>query len=446
MYADHRGVCWRWVVVTSLCAVFGFNALGGAGEESLDGVSVQVLIKQLGSDSRGERLGAERELIRRGTGVLEELPSPEEKFPVGVREALLRVRTEIEQRGAIESVRPSQVTVSGRMSLRKVLEEMERQTGNRLDTSGLTATELNEEREIELERETYWRAIEEVSRAFRVRLRTDAGKPLELVASATEDPPRTGTGQGVDLSSSVRVEWMGNEVREQTGVGEMVRARLQFVLEPRLRGLYGTFRPREFLLTTDRGTKLEPHDPGATFEIPCGEGGKVLEIGLDFDLPMNEQPRLLQLRGAGDLEIAAGEERFEFKRLGIREPQGMRKGNVAVTFETEPTEENDAKLKRFGILVRYDTAGPPFESHRLWIFHNRTFVTLENGQEILPAGYETVLQQGRIVGLKYDFPLTNEELRGAWFIYMAPTRIVSERVEFRFPAARISEGEISPAK
>jgi len=426
--------------------VFGFNAVGTAGEESLDGVSVKVLIERLGSNSRGERLRAERELIRRGTGVLEELPSPEEKLPVGVREALLRVRTEIEQRGAIESVRPSQVTVSGKMPLRKVLEEMERQTGNRLDTSGLTATELNEERDIKLERGTYWRAIDEVSRVYRVRLRADAGKPLGLVSRTTEDPHTTATGVGVDLSSSIRVEWMGNEVREQAVVGEMVRVRLQFVLEPRLRGLYGTFRPREFLLTTDRGTKLEPHDPGATFEIPCGEGGKVLEIGLDFDLPMKERPRLLQLRGSGELEIAAGEERFEFKRLEAREPQGMRKGNVAVTFETEPTEENDAKLKRFGILVRYDTAGPPFESHRLWIFHNRTFVTLGNGQEILPAGYETVLQQGRMVGLKYDFPLTNEELRGGSFIYMAPTRIVNQRVEFGFPAVRFSNGEISPAK
>lgn len=412
-----------------------FAAPLAADDRPFEQISPQELIERLDSNSREKRLEAERELIHRGSAVLDVLPNSVGKESPAVRESLLRIRTEIEQRAAIDSVRPSLVTLSGNMSLKQVAEELEKQTGNRLDLSALPAENLEEKHEIELERATYWRSVEEISRLYSVRLTTAAGGQLGLAAR----PDNNEFPLAFDLSSSIRVAWLGNDLRTQEQIGRLIRIRLQFVLEPRLRGLYGTFQPRDLSLITDSGEKLSPHDPGATFEIPCGEGGKVLEIGIDFDLPAQSTFRTLQLSGAGDLEIAAGEERFEFRRLNDHEPQALRKGNVAVTFEPEAPEATDAKLKRFGILVRYDTAGPPFESHRLWIFHNRTFITSTEGKEISPADHETVLQQGRIVGLNYEFPLTNQELEGGTFVYIAPTRILSHRISFRFPAVRNGE-------
>src|SRR4029077_17059752 len=78
---------------------------------------VRQLLSDLASDTRSRRVAAEKRLIELGPGVLALLPAPELLPSVSVREAVRRIRFELERAGARESVLPSRVTVQGKMSI-----------------------------------------------------------------------------------------------------------------------------------------------------------------------------------------------------------------------------------------------------------------------------------------------------------------------------------------
>lgn len=418
----------------------GIESGSRAEDLPLEHRKVEVLVRELDSSSRKQRLQAERELIRRGNSILDQLPPPETKLPSAVREALLRIRTQVELDAALLSLRPSRVTLSGSIPLLRLLQELERQTANLLDYSGIPESALQEQSDVAWERIPYWEAVEEISKRHRLQLQTSNGQPLRLVPRPAEGVPPL----ALDLSGAIRIAWTSNRLIRLDKIPLNVRPNLQWIIEPRLRGLYATFRPRSIKLTADTNDLLPPVNPQATFEIPFGENNKCLDLQLDYSLPATHRYRTLRLEGEAEFEIAAGEERFEFASLDDAAPRAQRKGNLTVTFEAPRSEQPKSPDRRFTLLVRYDTAGPPFESHRLWIFHNRTFLKLPDGREIPPRGFETLLSQGRTVGLNYEFTLDPQsippdQIEKAAFVYIAPTRILTQTVPFRLSEVRFPD-------
>ena len=91
---------------------------------------VRRLLKELAGDTRMQRMEAERRLLSLGPKVLPHLPAPELLPSNSVREVVRRIRLELERAAAVDSVRPSLVTLAGTESLEDALAAITRQTGN----------------------------------------------------------------------------------------------------------------------------------------------------------------------------------------------------------------------------------------------------------------------------------------------------------------------------
>src|SRR5262249_43432274 len=88
---------------------------------------VRQLLDDLGAATRAQRLAAEKRLFELGPKVLPLLP-PSDLLPtISVRQAVHRIRVELERIAARESVLPSRVTLKGELSLADTLAEMTRQ-------------------------------------------------------------------------------------------------------------------------------------------------------------------------------------------------------------------------------------------------------------------------------------------------------------------------------
>src|SRR5437016_14638307 len=82
-------------------------------------VEVRQLLTELSGATREQRSLAEKRLLELGPKVLPLLPAPELLPSVSVREAVRRIRVELERIAARESVLPSRVTLSRTLSVRE---------------------------------------------------------------------------------------------------------------------------------------------------------------------------------------------------------------------------------------------------------------------------------------------------------------------------------------
>src|SRR5207253_2219181 len=124
---------------------------------------VARLLNQLDADTRAERVAAERRLLELGPDVLPLLPPPELLRSAAVRDAVGKIRVELEQRKARESVLPSRVTLHGKQPVARALDEIARQTGNRVETASLPAAWLDRAVELDFDAVPFWQAIDGIA-------------------------------------------------------------------------------------------------------------------------------------------------------------------------------------------------------------------------------------------------------------------------------------------
>ena len=101
--------------------VLGLVAQGSRAAEEQSAVSLRVLVEarlgELDAHSLVERSRAERQLLDLGPDVLPLLPAPDLVRSPAVREAVKRVRRQLEQRAARESALASRVTLHGEWTI-----------------------------------------------------------------------------------------------------------------------------------------------------------------------------------------------------------------------------------------------------------------------------------------------------------------------------------------
>ena len=90
------------------------------------------------------------------------LPPPDLLESASVRVAIRRVRVRLEHDAAELSLRPSTITLSGDLSIKQLVEEIEKQSGNSISTSRLSPTQLDQPNTVNLEDTTFWSAISDL--------------------------------------------------------------------------------------------------------------------------------------------------------------------------------------------------------------------------------------------------------------------------------------------
>jgi hypothetical protein len=401
---------------------------------------VETLVEQLDSATRKRRALAERELKTLGPAVLPFLPPPKLLPTVAVREAVRRIRRGLERAKALESIRPSQVTLKGRFRLVEIVAAVTAQTGNPVELTGLSAGTMRKLFDVDYTKLTFWQVLDDL--VSRADLAYDTGADADRVALVMRlgGVPRE---LAVTYSGPIRiaVDRAGLRRFPKSGPIRIVRLNFRLNAEPRLRPLFVKYRGSDFAAQTPGGEVLAPFSPDAHPEIPLGEGGRQLQLHSDFRARASSVPDKIDFRGKLTMTVAAGTEQIRFTRLDQAEGTARRRGGVTVKLQKIEFGKNrkGRAQARLRVIVSYDSGGPAFESHRTWIFHNQVYLETEGGRRIERDGvFHTALQTDGAVVVEYGFSGLTRRLDEYRFVYVAPTLIVNMPIEFDMPRIPVS--------
>ncbi len=391
---------------------------------------VSTLLKELDAKSRQQRLEAETELLKLGPAILDYLPPPDLLPNVSVREAVRRLRTELERTAAGQSIRASHVTLTGELTIRELIAAISDQTGNNVVCAATdrqpTEPDLFEQKlTVDWKNEPFWDAIIQIEAAgFRAEFLPDE---QSLTLSPVAPNSRTTTRQTTQLQA-FRIEALPVEQRKIDGTDNvLVRVPLRILCEPRLRPLFLRCSMSDWSLAAGTG-RLDPFNPGSRVEIPLGDGGREAKLELSFLAPSAKSlSQNLTLSGRLTLLTAALEREITFPKLAEAEGLTRRRGGVTVTVsKAQISKPNaDGHSARIATQIGYDSGAKAFESHQTWIFHNRVFLRDQKGNEYpVSDGFSTLFQGDGSVGVEYRFSRLPNSPAEWQFTYVAPTLLI----------------------
>ncbi|MEX1096527.1 MAG: hypothetical protein WED34_10800 [Planctomycetales bacterium] len=432
------------IAALSCAAACGFAAAAGPASDAPDEAlrpRVAAAVRQLGSDSFRARQEAERQLLDWGTPVLPLLPGPAELDDASAREAVRRIRVQLEHRQARESLRASRVKLSGTLPLAAILEAIERQSGNPLDRTQISPERLKQELPIEFDGTPFWKALADVAEPMELRIEpAPQGRAVRLIeaADAKSSPPAA-----VAIDGPFRIAAELATVRPLFGDASrrLVRIRLSVLAEPRVRPLFLALAAKDVQARSSSGGALIPFAPEAKYELPLADGGAELSFALDFTVPAEVRPESLAANGRMTVQAAAGREAIRFPVLSEASGVSRRRGGatVAVGKIALGAREGGAFGVTVPVTVGYDAGGPAFESHRQWVYHNEVYLETKDGGRVpLEAPFRTARQADGGAALEYAFRGLAGDPADYRFVYVLPTLIVDVPVEFEFPRVPVA--------
>jgi hypothetical protein len=386
--------------------------------------SVETLVQQLDARTLADRTQAERGLLDLGPEVLKYLPAPELTPSVAVREALKRIRVQLERRAARESAQASLVRFSGSSTVAELLAVLETQTRNRVELTENAQSISSQTLRVNFDNRPFWECLDEVCDQLKLRYDFDDQRgALRLRPRLPADSHEL----IVQRSGPFRLAIDSSEIRPILGnsADRLIRISGHVRLEPRLRPLFLHFAAADLAAVANR-RQLQPWNKSATYELPVNDAGRKVPVQFDYLLPEGDDPRSVRLSGRLSVQLAAATERIVFDQTAQSPGTARRRGGVTarlrgVTFEPASDGKLNAEIK---VSVNYDAGGPAFESHRTWIFHNDVYFETESGTRIDFTDYDTTLQADGAVGVNYRWGQLPGPATQYQFVYEAPTLIL----------------------
>jgi len=396
-------------------------------------LQVETLITQLDDNQRQVREQAESKLIGLGKPVLSLLPPPELATTASVREAIQRVKLQIEKQAAQDSLQSSRITLKGSYTLQQI----SRQSGNQLDLQSLSDDLLNRKIQVEFEKTPFWQSIDELRQTLPLRYQINGSNDLlQFQLKTDSEISRSSKTLHVHYDGPFRITVLDLKRRPLRGSPDknLLAVKFHVEVEPRLRPLFLSYAASDIHCSTSQSNKLSAFTPQAKLELPLGEGGKNVNFTTTWILNHNQQNSLFDIQGTLQMELAAETLPITFDNLDQSEGAIRRRGNVSVELvNVEQTKLPSSQSLNVRIALSYDYGGPAFESHRTWIYHNRAYLENSAGQKFwLNGASHTTLESAGKIGVSYQFkelPLQENRLK---FTYLAPTLITAAPIKFHF--------------
>jgi len=398
-----------------------------AADDAELATEVQRLVRRLDADDRRTREEAKQRLIALGRPIFDHLP---DNLSPAAKNALSLIRAELEAKAAQDAVAAARVTLSGRIRLSKVMEELQQQSGNALvDYRGrFGQVAADPELDVDFDKTPFWEALDAVldKAELTVYAYAESGA-IAYVARPDGASPRS---ERAVYDQAFRVEAMRlsatRDFRRAASSG--MQLAIQFFWEPRLRPISIELPLKRAAAVTAEKDPVPVTNPMQVLEAPVESSASTIEMAIPFDLPPRAAKKLGSVTGRFDVLVTGREETFRFQNLPKLKDAVQRSAGVVVA--VEETRKNGDAHEVF-MRVQFDKAFNSLESHRGWIFRNEAYLVGPDGNRIDNAGFETTRQGSNEVGLSYKFAVD-----GDWgdytFVYKTPAAIVKLPVTFTF--------------
>lgn len=399
--------------------------LAAPGSDSAEAAapSVRQLVRQLDARSLADREAAEAALVARGPSALADLPADAPGMSPETRQRLDRIRTRLLQAAASRFTDASTVTLDGsQRSLADVLDELTRQTGNRvIDYRKTFRQPVEELRMAPACRETpFWKALDQLlDHADLDAYAYGEPRTIGVIKRAAGQMPRSGRAayRGPFRFEAISVATQ-RSLREPSRQG--LTLSLETAWEPRLTVISLKHPAAGLEVRDEDGRALTVASPAATWEATIRRGAVAAEIAVPLELPARAVRKIASFRGAVQVVLAGPVESFRFEGLRSLRNESRRLGSATVVLE-EVRRSGAAWEVR--MLLRFDEAADALESHRGWVFQNEAWLETPDGKRIASEAMEPTRQTQNELGLSYRFALDAPPSQMA-FVYRAPTAIV----------------------
>lgn len=432
-----------WLLAfTSVMSVVAHAGGGEAVEDVPLAQTVRQLVRQLDADEVASRDQAEQALLdlapnddaAAGEAYLLLLPAISDRMPEEVRLRLDRIRQTIATRLANRAVAATTVTLSAeRRSLKDVLEQIEKQTANRLVDYREQFGQNTELRTVAIGigGKKFWPAIDAILDATRMDIYPFSGeKSLAVVDREPGMLPRLGRACYVGPFRFEAVEVVAQRGLRQPQHDGM-RVELEIAWEPRLQPI-SLSQPADALSVVDRdGTPIAVASPRASFDVEVQPGSHATKLVIPLELPKRRIKKIAKFSGQLTALVPGKVAEFRFDKLASAKGVSQQRGGVTVTLDRVRRNHD---LWEVHMRLRVDGPADALQSHRGWVFQNLTYLLNGQGEVVDHAGFETVLQTEREIGLAYFFDLPGDDspagIDNYTWVYHTPASIVRVPVEY----------------
>ncbi|MCG8450732.1 MAG: hypothetical protein MI725_14275, partial [Pirellulales bacterium] len=336
----------------------------------------------------------------------------------------------IETQQAKQALAASRLTLSAKqMGLQTLLEEIHRQTGNRLSDYrkqfGQPATPL--QITLAIDEEPFWSGLDKILDQAGLSLYPFSGEEsLAVIQREQGAAPRTGRGT---YAGPFRIEAVNivSQRNLRTPAQQGGRAELEIAWEPRLRPIAISQSADALEITADDGSRVPLDKSRQVFAVEVQPGSHATELSIPFVLPPRSVLKLASFKGELSALAPGRVVEFRFDDLAQEKRVEQQQGGVKVVLHAV---RKNRQLWEIHMRLRVESDETGLESHRGWVFQNQTYLLNREGQLLDHAGFETTMQSEREVGLAYFFDLPAGEIGDYTWVYRTPAAIVRLPIKY----------------
>lgn len=384
---------------------------------------VRKILRQLESDKATDRDAAEKRLIEVGPSVVAFLPEVNSNTSGEMKIRLERIRKQLQTSKIETFFEASLVTLNGKMPLSSALEELTKQTGNKV---GFEREEATPTKEIELkaDKQPFWEVLDDLMIQGSLRLNTYAnGEGIVLMPDDSvlpgPEPFFKGPFQVSVISTQATKQFYGRNDGQ-------VDISLQVAWEPRLKPIFIELPMNTMKLSVEGNADLSSTNPEAKPEIPVNSEGAAAQIDLQFPRPPRTAQKIDKLTGEFVVAVPSEKHKYVFEKFGNGKRQSEKFGEVTVTMESARRNGSAFEIR---ILTEFKEDQGALDSFRGWILSNRAYLVDSKQNRLDNAGFSTYAVSGDSVGVAFLFLLT-EDPDSYSVIYESPGMITRQSVKF----------------
>lgn len=390
---------------------------------------VNQLFKQLDDPSAEKRDAAEKGLVELGPDIATLLPKVTARTSAEVKDRLLRITKSLDKAAADAIIQPRMLTISEDMSIKDLLEQIEKQTENkirdmRMDAGGDAVDVMFKTR---LSGVPFWQGLDQFLDEASLGIEASAteSNTLGIIARPEGQGKRFGKAH---YSGPFRFEAVQLEAVRSLRSTDMERLKLfvEASWEPRLRPVIFEHKMEDIVAKDEAGNVIPVDGADGDIAIDVEFDADLIELELPLKLPSRDVKKISSIKGKASVVLLGREANFEF--TNITKAKEVKQTQAGVTVVLESVVKSD-DVYEVNVRVELDDAQGTLESFRAGVYASEAYLMTPNLERIDNDGSEESREDENVFGRVYQFVLDGD-ISKYKFVFKTPVTVIRTPVEF----------------
>jgi hypothetical protein len=357
------------------------------------------------------------------------LPRVTPRTSAEVKDRLLRISKSLDKAAAEAIIKPRMLTLNEDISMKDLLEQIEKQTGNkvrdmRMDGGGDAADIIFKSK---LAGVSFWQGLDQLLDEANLGIEgvaTESGA-LGVIARPDGQGKRFGKAH---YSGPFRFEAIELEAVRSLRAADMERLKLfvEATWEPRLRPVIIEHKLEDIVAKDESGNVIPVDGADGDIAIDVEFDANLIELELPLKLPSRDVKKISSVKGKASVVLLGREANFEF--ANILKAKEVKQTQAGVTVVLESVSKNE-DVYEVNVRVELDDAQGTLESFRAGVFASEAYLMTPNLERVDNDGSEESREDENVFGRTYQF-VFDGDISKYKFVFKTPVTVIRAPVEF----------------